>query len=168
MEKSDEATKKGQEYARDMWQHSLLNGGKVKARLSKKDLFGHHMNLTNGGILDVDRLNNGRSTQELFYQLLQRTWSLYSICKHKQFDLHYSLAFEDYPNCHNNNIVVLETLEPSLQFAYIVLAQAKFPLSEITAINEFRSRHLLKLTEWVKELILLLSTRAGGLGINLT
>ncbi|KAK1376228.1 K(+) efflux antiporter 2, chloroplastic-like [Heracleum sosnowskyi] len=44
--------------------------------------------------------------------------------------------------------VVPETLEPSLQLAAAVLAQAKLPMSEITAtINEFRSRHLSELTE---------------------
>ncbi|KAL0905107.1 hypothetical protein M5K25_027285 [Dendrobium thyrsiflorum] len=44
--------------------------------------------------------------------------------------------------------VVPETLEPSLQLAAAVLAQAKLPTSEIaTAINEFRTRHLSELTE---------------------
>ncbi|KAF3335267.1 K(+) efflux antiporter 2 [Carex littledalei] len=44
--------------------------------------------------------------------------------------------------------VVPETLEPSLQLAAAVLAQAKMPTSEIAAtINEFRSRHLSELTE---------------------
>ncbi|KAG9441127.1 hypothetical protein H6P81_016981 [Aristolochia fimbriata] len=44
--------------------------------------------------------------------------------------------------------VVPETLEPSLQLAAAVLAQAKLPTSEIaTAINEFRSRHLSELSE---------------------
>ncbi|GFZ06772.1 K+ efflux antiporter 2 [Actinidia rufa] len=44
--------------------------------------------------------------------------------------------------------VVPETLEPSLQLAAAVLAQAKLPMSEIAAtINEFRSRHLCELTE---------------------
>ncbi|KAJ6404574.1 hypothetical protein OIU84_012693 [Salix udensis] len=44
--------------------------------------------------------------------------------------------------------VVPETLEPSLQLAAAVLAQAKLPMSEITAaINAFRSRHLSELTE---------------------
>ncbi|KAI3444579.1 hypothetical protein Pfo_001244 [Paulownia fortunei] len=44
--------------------------------------------------------------------------------------------------------VVPETLEPSLQLAAAVLAQAKLPMSEIVAtINEFRSRHLSELTE---------------------
>ncbi|XP_059312697.1 K(+) efflux antiporter 2, chloroplastic [Lycium ferocissimum] len=44
--------------------------------------------------------------------------------------------------------VVPETLEPSLQLAAAVLAQAKLPMSEIAAtINEFRSRHLSELTE---------------------
>ncbi|KAK2976549.1 hypothetical protein RJ640_023787 [Escallonia rubra] len=44
--------------------------------------------------------------------------------------------------------VVPETLEPSLQLASAVLAQAKLPMSEIAAtINEFRSRHLAELTE---------------------
>lgn len=44
--------------------------------------------------------------------------------------------------------VVPETLEPSLQLAAAVLAQAKLPASEIAAtINEFRSRHLSELTE---------------------
>ncbi|KAM0942080.1 putative regulator of K+ conductance, cation/H+ exchanger, NAD(P)-binding domain superfamily [Dioscorea sansibarensis] len=44
--------------------------------------------------------------------------------------------------------VVPETLEPSLQLAAAVLAQAKLPMSEITAtINEFRTRHLSELTE---------------------
>ncbi|KAL7002510.1 K(+) efflux antiporter 2, chloroplastic [Sarracenia purpurea var. burkii] len=44
--------------------------------------------------------------------------------------------------------VVPETLEPSLQLAAAVLAQAKLPMSEIaTAINEFRSRHLSELAE---------------------
>ncbi|KAJ6801020.1 K(+) efflux antiporter 2, chloroplastic-like [Iris pallida] len=44
--------------------------------------------------------------------------------------------------------VVPETLEPSLQLAAAVLAQAKLPTSEIAAtINEFRSRHLGELTE---------------------
>ncbi|KAL3618654.1 K(+) efflux antiporter 2, chloroplastic [Castilleja foliolosa] len=44
--------------------------------------------------------------------------------------------------------VVPETLEPSLQLAAAVLAQAKLPMAEIAAtINEFRSRHLSELTE---------------------
>uniref|UniRef100_A0A0D6QSU0 RCK N-terminal domain-containing protein n=1 Tax=Araucaria cunninghamii TaxID=56994 RepID=A0A0D6QSU0_ARACU len=44
--------------------------------------------------------------------------------------------------------VVPETLEPSLQLAAALLAQAKLPASEIAAtINEFRSRHLSELTE---------------------
>ncbi|KAG8363331.1 hypothetical protein BUALT_Bualt19G0011300 [Buddleja alternifolia] len=44
--------------------------------------------------------------------------------------------------------VVPESLEPSLQLAAAVLAQAKLPMSEIAAtINEFRSRHLSELTE---------------------
>ncbi|XP_058075891.1 K(+) efflux antiporter 2, chloroplastic [Magnolia sinica] len=44
--------------------------------------------------------------------------------------------------------VVPETLEPSLQLAAAVLAQAKLPTSEIAAtINEFRNRHLSELTE---------------------
>ncbi|KAK7256760.1 hypothetical protein RIF29_30222 [Crotalaria pallida] len=44
--------------------------------------------------------------------------------------------------------VVPETLEPSLQLAAAVLAQAKLPTSEIAAtINEFRSRHLGELSE---------------------
>ncbi|XP_010107615.2 K(+) efflux antiporter 2, chloroplastic [Morus notabilis] len=44
--------------------------------------------------------------------------------------------------------VVPETLEPSLQLAAAVLAQAKLPMSEIAAtINEFRSRHLSELAE---------------------
>ncbi|XP_004306809.1 PREDICTED: LOW QUALITY PROTEIN: K(+) efflux antiporter 2, chloroplastic-like [Fragaria vesca subsp. vesca] len=44
--------------------------------------------------------------------------------------------------------VVPETLEPSLQLAAAVLAQAKLPMSEIaSAINEYRSRHLAELTE---------------------
>lgn len=44
--------------------------------------------------------------------------------------------------------VVAETLEPSLQLAAALLAQAKLPTSEIAAtINEFRSRHLSELTE---------------------
>ncbi|KAM7261013.1 hypothetical protein ACFE04_026488 [Oxalis oulophora] len=44
--------------------------------------------------------------------------------------------------------VVPETLEPSLQLAAAVLAQAKLPMPEIAAtINEFRSRHLSELTE---------------------
>nr|XP_007135029.1 hypothetical protein PHAVU_010G095900g [Phaseolus vulgaris]ESW07023.1 hypothetical protein PHAVU_010G095900g [Phaseolus vulgaris] len=44
--------------------------------------------------------------------------------------------------------VVPETLEPSLQLAAAVLAQAKLPTSEIAAtINEFRCRHLSELTE---------------------
>ncbi|KAJ4956170.1 hypothetical protein NE237_012953 [Protea cynaroides] len=44
--------------------------------------------------------------------------------------------------------VVPETLEPSLQLAAAVLAQAKLPTSEIAAtINEFRTRHLSELTE---------------------
>ncbi|KAF5744359.1 K+ efflux antiporter 1 [Tripterygium wilfordii] len=44
--------------------------------------------------------------------------------------------------------VVPETLEPSLQLAAALLAQAKLPTSEIAAtINEFRSRHLSELTE---------------------
>ncbi|KAG9139784.1 hypothetical protein Leryth_023278 [Lithospermum erythrorhizon] len=44
--------------------------------------------------------------------------------------------------------VVPETLEPSLQLAAAVLAQAKMPMSEIAAtLNEFRSRHLSELTE---------------------
>ncbi|GJT33701.1 K(+) efflux antiporter 2, chloroplastic-like protein [Tanacetum coccineum] len=48
--------------------------------------------------------------------------------------------------------VVPETLEPSLQLAAAVLAQAKLPMSEIAAtINEFRSRHLSELTELSEE-----------------
>ncbi|CAI8613104.1 unnamed protein product [Vicia faba] len=44
--------------------------------------------------------------------------------------------------------VVPETLEPSLQLAAAVLAQAKLPAAEISAtINEFRCRHLAELTE---------------------
>ncbi|KAL1200010.1 K(+) efflux antiporter 2 [Cardamine amara subsp. amara] len=44
--------------------------------------------------------------------------------------------------------VVPETLEPSLQLAAAVLAQAKLPTAEIaTTINEFRTRHLSELTE---------------------
>ncbi|XP_042503738.1 K(+) efflux antiporter 2, chloroplastic-like [Macadamia integrifolia] len=44
--------------------------------------------------------------------------------------------------------VVPESLEPSLQLAAAVLAQAKLPTSEIAAtINEFRTRHLSELTE---------------------
>ncbi|KAJ0245355.1 hypothetical protein HA466_0188030 [Hirschfeldia incana] len=44
--------------------------------------------------------------------------------------------------------VVPETLEPSLQLAAAVLAQAKLPTSEIAnTINEFRARHLSELTE---------------------
>ncbi|XP_062227175.1 K(+) efflux antiporter 2, chloroplastic [Phragmites australis] len=44
--------------------------------------------------------------------------------------------------------VVPETLEPSLQLAAAVLAQAKLPMSEIQeTINEFRNRHLSELTE---------------------
>ncbi|ONM11983.1 K(+) efflux antiporter 2 chloroplastic [Zea mays] len=44
--------------------------------------------------------------------------------------------------------VVPETLEPSLQLAAAVLAQAKLPMSEIQeSINEFRNRHLSELTE---------------------
>ncbi|XP_042512286.1 K(+) efflux antiporter 2, chloroplastic-like [Macadamia integrifolia] len=44
--------------------------------------------------------------------------------------------------------VVPETLEPSLQLAAAVLAQAKMPMSEIAAtIDEFRTRHLSELTE---------------------
>lgn len=44
--------------------------------------------------------------------------------------------------------VVPETLEPSLQLAAALLAQAKLPASEIAqSINEFRSRHLSELTE---------------------
>ncbi|KAM7512012.1 hypothetical protein LguiB_010887 [Lonicera macranthoides] len=44
--------------------------------------------------------------------------------------------------------VVPETLEPSLQLAAAVLAQAKLPMAEIAAtINEFRSRHLSELAE---------------------
>lgn len=44
--------------------------------------------------------------------------------------------------------VVPETLEPSLQLAAALLAQAKLPASEIAAtINEFRSHHLSELTE---------------------
>lgn len=54
--------------------------------------------------------------------------------------------------------VVPETLEPSLQLAAAVLAQAKLPMSEIAAtINEFRSRHLSELTE-------LCETRGSSLG----
>ncbi|PSS11714.1 K(+) efflux antiporter 1 like [Actinidia chinensis var. chinensis] len=48
--------------------------------------------------------------------------------------------------------VVPETLEPSLQLAAAVLAQAKLPTSEIaSAINEFRSRHLSELAELCEE-----------------
>ncbi|XP_057496279.1 K(+) efflux antiporter 2, chloroplastic-like [Actinidia eriantha] len=48
--------------------------------------------------------------------------------------------------------VVPETLEPSLQLAAAVLAQAKLPMSEIaSAINEFRSRHLSELAELCEE-----------------
>ncbi|KAK8951903.1 hypothetical protein KSP39_PZI004025 [Platanthera zijinensis] len=44
--------------------------------------------------------------------------------------------------------VVPETLEPSLQLAAAVLAQAKLPMAEIaTTINEFRTRHLSELAE---------------------
>jgi Kef-type K+ transport system membrane component KefB len=44
--------------------------------------------------------------------------------------------------------VVPETLEPSLQLAAAILAQAKLPPSEIAAaIDEFRSNHLSELTE---------------------
>ncbi|KAI5066344.1 hypothetical protein GOP47_0018968 [Adiantum capillus-veneris] len=44
--------------------------------------------------------------------------------------------------------VVPETLEPSLQLAAAVLAQAKLPASEIAAtIDEFRTKHLSELTE---------------------
>ncbi|RCV14844.1 hypothetical protein SETIT_3G011200v2 [Setaria italica] len=44
--------------------------------------------------------------------------------------------------------VIPETLEPSLQLAAAVLAQAKLPMSEIQeTINEFRNRHLSELTE---------------------
>ncbi|THG10560.1 hypothetical protein TEA_005645 [Camellia sinensis var. sinensis] len=51
--------------------------------------------------------------------------------------------------------VVPETLEPSLQLAAAVLAQAKLPMSEIKAIiNKFRSHHLSELTE--------LSEASGG------
>ncbi|CAI9267646.1 unnamed protein product [Lactuca saligna] len=51
-------------------------------------------------------------------------------------------------NADSNNKIVPETLEPSLQLASAVLAQAKLPMSEISAtINEFRSCHLLELTE---------------------
>lgn len=54
--------------------------------------------------------------------------------------------------------VVPETLEPSLQLAAAVLAQAKLPMSEIAAtINEFRNRHLSELTE-------LCSTSGSSLG----
>ncbi|XP_008778621.2 K(+) efflux antiporter 2, chloroplastic [Phoenix dactylifera] len=54
--------------------------------------------------------------------------------------------------------VVPETLEPSLQLAAAVLAQAKLPMSEIAAtINEFRNRHLSELTE-------LCETRGSSLG----
>ncbi|GLJ42693.1 hypothetical protein SUGI_0885150 [Cryptomeria japonica] len=46
--------------------------------------------------------------------------------------------------------VIPETLEPSLQLAAALLAQAKLPASEIAqSINEFRSRHLSELTEQV-------------------
>ncbi|XP_002987899.2 K(+) efflux antiporter 2, chloroplastic [Selaginella moellendorffii] len=48
--------------------------------------------------------------------------------------------------------VVPETLEPSLQLAAAVLAEAKLPASEIAStINEFRSRHLAELTELTKK-----------------
>ncbi|XP_019460652.1 PREDICTED: K(+) efflux antiporter 2, chloroplastic-like isoform X1 [Lupinus angustifolius] len=48
--------------------------------------------------------------------------------------------------------VVPETLEPSLQLAAAVLAQAKLPTSEIAAtVNEFRSRHLSELSELCEE-----------------
>ncbi|CAL5382939.1 unnamed protein product [Camellia sinensis] len=51
--------------------------------------------------------------------------------------------------------VVPETLEPSLQLAAAVLAQAKLPMSEIKAIiNKFRSCHLSELSE--------LSEASGG------
>ncbi|TVU16664.1 hypothetical protein EJB05_40239 [Eragrostis curvula] len=54
--------------------------------------------------------------------------------------------------------VVPETLEPSLQLAAAVLAQAKLPTSEIQeTINEFRNRHLSELTE-------LCATRGSSLG----
>lgn len=44
--------------------------------------------------------------------------------------------------------VVPETLEPSLQLAAAVLAQAKLPATEIAAtIDEFRTRHMSELTE---------------------
>ncbi|XP_027108312.1 K(+) efflux antiporter 2, chloroplastic [Coffea arabica] len=58
--------------------------------------------------------------------------------------------------------VVPETLEPSLQLAAAVLAQAKLPASEIAAaINEFRSRHLSELTE-------LCETSGSSLGYGFT
>ncbi|KAL3536847.1 hypothetical protein ACH5RR_000213 [Cinchona calisaya] len=58
--------------------------------------------------------------------------------------------------------VVPETLEPSLQLAAAVLAQAKLPMSEIAAtINEFRSRHLSELTE-------LCETSGSSLGYGFT
>ncbi|KAL3517142.1 hypothetical protein ACH5RR_024044 [Cinchona calisaya] len=58
--------------------------------------------------------------------------------------------------------VVPETLEPSLQLAAAVLAQAKMPASEIAAtINEFRSRHLSELTE-------LCETSGSSLGYGFT
>ncbi|XP_020577433.1 K(+) efflux antiporter 2, chloroplastic-like [Phalaenopsis equestris] len=54
--------------------------------------------------------------------------------------------------------VVPETLEPSLQLAAAVLAQAKLSTSEIaTVINEFRARHLSELTE-------ICEARGGSLG----
>ncbi|KZV37109.1 K(+) efflux antiporter 2, chloroplastic [Dorcoceras hygrometricum] len=58
--------------------------------------------------------------------------------------------------------VVPETLEPSLQLAAAVLAQAKLQTSEIAAaINEFRSRHLSELTE-------LCETTGSSLGYGFT
>ncbi|KAK7295042.1 hypothetical protein RJT34_17945 [Clitoria ternatea] len=59
-------------------------------------------------------------------------------------DVHHGLNLEKA----GATAVVPETLEPSLQLAAAVLAQAKLPTSEIAAtINEFRSRHLSELTE---------------------
>ncbi|GMQ02131.1 hypothetical protein CsSME_00048502 [Camellia sinensis var. sinensis] len=71
-----------------------------------------------------------------------------SVCAH---DVDHGLILEKA----EATTVVPETLEPSLQLAAAVLAQAKLPMSEIKAIiNKFRSHHLSELTE--------LSEASGG------
>ncbi|KAF9608745.1 hypothetical protein IFM89_010877 [Coptis chinensis] len=64
------------------------------------------------------------------------------------FILASAIKNRDLQSSMNSKHVVPETLEPSLQLAAAVLAQAKLPTLEIAAtINEFRTRHLFELTE---------------------